>query len=551
MTQFPACCSRRARPFALFSSVAALAAGFAQAAPDPRALAADKAAVEQLVSAVSLDVMSEASLNACEDIGAPSASAMRDAWVAWRERHQIAPLRMVVTGMQETPKWDTLIDPMRQRVLGDPAPDQACAALARDWQGAGMDVTALYPLARPTAQALVTLKVVSPPTRPSMAHEAARGEFLLPSQVPALKARHGGWLAVSDEAARRRLGTVYVKGRVAREPSRPHRFFLQQSQGDRHAEQRIHLDVNAEPWVGREIVLSGVVTSLTGESLNLADAAVVTQTAGLLPSPLPQAPMARKEVLQQRIQTAPGGGLAQKDLVAVVVHGQANNVNGTRWEEDVRYLLRDGSFYNRTDVPPDQLDVEASRRLEPQRWGRWRSAGKRYEMQSQDDDARPEGGWKAEQHEPVRPWPKGERLDGRYSRSSFTGSSFFGGLSRTQSIHFTRDGRFERSYYGMSSTGTLQAITGTVIGGSTSGDGKGSSGVGGGTVGTGLGDVGAVSGFRKDDGASRRGRYELDGFTITLHYDDGRRERLLSFPVGEGQRGVYLRDGSYDRDKAQ
>ena len=125
-----------------------------------------------------------------------------------------------------------------------------------------------------------------------------------------------------------------------------------------------------------------------------------------------------------------------------------------------------------------------------------------------------------------------------------------GGTSATRGIRFTKDGRFERSFSAVSSTGSLQAITGTVIAGSSHGDGKGSSSTGSSTVGTGLGDVGVSSGTRtKDDGASRRGRYQLNGFAITLEYDDGHQERLLSFPVDSDNRSVYIGTGSYDRDK--
>ena len=124
---------------------------------------------------------------------------------------------------------------------------------------------------------------------------------------------------------------------------------------------------------GREIVLRGVVTSLSRLSMDLADAALVNDASGLTVSPLQQTPLARKEVLLQRVVSAPGQGLSAKALVAVVLHGEANYNYGTRWEEDVRFLLKDGTVYHRTEMPPDQLNVAASRQLEPRRWGRWRT----------------------------------------------------------------------------------------------------------------------------------------------------------------------------------
>lgn len=530
---------------------AALIASPAQAAPDAKSLVTDAAAMSQLVEAVSFDVMSEAAINACQEIGAPSVTPMRDAWVVWRGRYQIAPMRVVLTRMMQRRSgdapWDKLVEPMRQRVLSDP---QACATLAREWQGGGKDVDARYPQAGAVARAIVQANLVMPITPLPVAAEPARGQVLLPSQVIALTEQRGNWLVISEEAARRKLGLVYVKGRVARDMSRPENFHLVQEQGDRIGEQVIHLKFNAESWLGKEVVLRGVVTSLNRLSMDLADAALVNDASGLTPSPLAQTPLARKTVSLQRVSTAPGKGLGDKDLAAVVIHGEANNINGTRWEEDVRFLLRDGSVYRRTEMPPDQLDVAASRQLEPQRWGRWRSAGKGYAMQAQDDDGRPVGDWKPEGHEAVRPWSKDARLDGSFSRRSFTGSMITGGTSATHGIRFTKDGRFERSFSATSGTGSLQAITGTVVAGSSHGDGKGSSSTGSSTVGTGLGTVGVSSGTRtKDDGASRRGRYQLDGFAITLEYDDGHKERLLSFPVDGDSRSVYIGTGSYDRDK--
>lgn len=546
---------RAGRGWPAACAVVLLAGGLAEAAASP-GLAADPAAVSELISAVSLDVMSEASVEACGDMGVPAAAQLRDAWVAWRERHQLAPLRVVVMDVMRrrgssAPSWETLTDPLRQRVLTDPRPEATCAALAGDWQGAAMDATAMYPRARATALALVQAKAASRPELPAVMVGPARGQVLLPSQLPALAAGSGGgWRSLSAEVARREKGMVYVKGLVERWSRKPDRFRLIQAQGDRRAAQHIDLRFDAEPWVGREVVLRGVLTSLRDYAADLAEAELVNDATALTPSPLPQTPLARKEVLLQRVMTAPGRGLSDKELAAVVIFGQSNFNNGTRWEEDVRFLLRDGTVYHRTEMPPDQLDVPASRRLEPQRWGRWRAAGKGYEMQAQDDDGRPGSDWKPERHHAVKPWPKDTRLDGYFSRGSFSGSLVLGGTSSKRAIRFTRDGRFERSYSSLSSSGSMAAtLNNAVIAGSAHGDGKGSSSTGGGTVGGPSGTVGAYSASKQDDGASRRGRYQLSGFLLTLDHDDGHQERLLSFPVREDGKTVYVGDGSLSLDK--
>lgn len=53
--------------------------------------------MHQLVDAVGLDVMSEASARACEDAGPASFEPLRAAWAAGRERHQLARLGLALT----------------------------------------------------------------------------------------------------------------------------------------------------------------------------------------------------------------------------------------------------------------------------------------------------------------------------------------------------------------------------------------------------------------------------------------------------------------------
>lgn len=520
-------------------------AGVPVPAAPPPSLATDRAAIGELISAVSLDVMSEATLQACTDMGVASADRLREAWVAWRQRHQIAPLRQVVQGLRERgssklPPWSDLTGPLRERVLADPRVEATCSALLQDWQGPGMDPTTLYPRARAVAAALVQVKVVSAPALPAVAAGTVRGPVLRPSQVPALAAQQqGGWGTRSVEDARREQGLVLVKGRVARRGRDD--FQLIEAQGDRESAAYIRLEIDAEPWVGQDVVLRGVFTALRDYGATLADVQLVNDASGLVPSTLPAAPLARREVLLQRVMVAPGKGLKPADLAAVVLHGKANYNNGTSWDEDVRFLLRDGSCYRRSEMPPDQLDVAASRRLEPQQWCRWRQGAKGYEVQDQDDDGRPAGDWTPLPHRAMSPWAPGTAVDGYFSRSRFDGSLAFGGLSSTQGLRLTRDGRFERSQHALGTSGTVAgALNNTVIGSSSHADGRGSSSATTATV----GGVGAATRQQQDDGASRRGRYRFEGYAVVLDYDDGHQERLLSFPTGAGLRGLYVGSGS-------
>ena len=529
-----------------------LAGGVAAAAPAPTSLAGDPAALKQLVDAVSLDVMSEATLEACEDVGAPAFESMREAWTAWREKHELAPLRMIVMSLKRISRrqvsWDEITDPMRERVLNDPAPDAACAALARDWQASGLDVGTMFPLAKATAQAVVREQVVGAPSMPAIQAGRLQAPVLLPTQIEALAAQQqGGWQRLSAEAAERRLGWVVLKGHVKRWTRDPDRFSLVVDQAGRISHAQAHLEFDAEPWVGREIAVRGLVTSLDNYALTLEKVSLVADASGLTLSPLPQRALRRKAVLLQRVMRAPGAGLPEKDLAAVVIHGEGDYSNGSSWREDVRFLLKDGTFYDRTEMPPDQLDVSASRRLEPQAWGRWRSDGKGYAMQAQDMEGRPDGDWKSQKHHAVQPWPQNTRLEGYFSRSSFYGSAAFGGVSSTRAIKFTKDGRFERSAHSLGTSGGMAAMNGTVFSASSRADGRGSKSVAGGTVSGAGGTAGVSSSTSRDDGASRRGRYQLSGYVLTLDYDDGHQERLLSFPVHGDAKTVFVGSGSLVR----
>lgn len=265
-----------------------LASGAAGAGAAPASLAGDPAALKQLVDAVSLDIMSEATLEACEDIGAPAFESMRDAWAAWREQHQLAALRTIVMSLTQVSRrsisWGDITDPMRERVLNDPAPGAACAALARDWQASSLDIGAMFPLAKATAQAVVREQIAPAPTLPPVLAARVQAPVLLPTQIEALAAQHqGGWERLPDEAAERQLGWVVLKGRVKRWSRDPDRYSLVVDQGGRVSQAQAYLGFDAEPWVRREIVVRGLVTSLDRRSLTLAKAALVADASGLTP----------------------------------------------------------------------------------------------------------------------------------------------------------------------------------------------------------------------------------------------------------------------------
>ncbi len=243
--------------------------------------------------------------------------------------------------------------------------------------------------------------------------------------------------------------------------------------------------------------------------------------------------------------TAPGRGVAPGQIVSVLHKlEQEYTIGGLQLRETTYLLLSDGSAYEDLRCPPDQLDVLMSRKREPLNWGRWRRAGNKYELQFPEEDGRP-GAWAAPSlTSVVRPGAKGERLQGRYQ----SGSSFQipGGAGSVQfrGVSFTRDGRFETDFY-------------SITGGST---GYGADTITATAVADDEGSVSSVSGPNFGGGsttksnrakADRAGRYEIDGYTLLLTFDNGRVERLPFFFADDGKREIWFRDAVYSIPKKE
>ena len=338
-----------------------LLAGQAGAASAPP----DAAAIGQLVEAATLDAMTEASVRGCVEMGVPQGPALQTAFADWRSRHQLPLLRSVVLNLaarqHRDPPWKAMSEAMKQRVLDEPQPEKACETLQRDWTTPTMDASALYPAAVATARALIAEKLArAPEPLPVVPGPLGGGQVLSVAQLlqQVEQARASG----TGAQARRPLADVLVRGRIVRWLEERVSFTLEQDDGVFSAQRALVLRFDAEPLVGREVVLRGTVQDPRAYTVELSDAAWVSDPSGLQPSPLPAQALRRKPVPLARVTDKPGQGLQDKALAAVVLHGHADYSNGSQWREEVRFLLRDGSAYLRTEMPPDQLDVSRSRR---------------------------------------------------------------------------------------------------------------------------------------------------------------------------------------------
>lgn len=251
---------------------------------------------------------------------------------------------------------------------------------------------------------------------------------------------------------------------------------------------------------------------------------------------------ARAEASRYKWVTPPGRGI-RPDEIAALVYASDLVVTGmgSSLEEYPYLLMTDGRVLDGLPVPPDQLDVAASRSREPDRWGRWRAEGETYVFAwpvRPDEFRAPRG------HQSVaRPVPAETRLDGRFGACSSWSVGFAGGGASFWGIDFTRAGRFETWRNGIAS-----------MGGSTSGlDAP--------LVGVGWDDEGSATvisgpnvggGTRTSSGvtlADRSGTYAFDGYALELRYDNGQVRRLPTFFTGAGEDDLWFEGAVVRREQ--
>ena len=206
--------------------------------------------------------------------------------------------------------------------------------------------------------------------------------------------------------------------------------------------------------------------------------------------------------------TAPGKGVQKAQIQAVVQNYSwtTEDVN-----DEAYLLLKDGTIHNGLSVAPDQLDVAASRRNEPKAWGKWRKDGSGYQVSWAGQK------WEKLPGQTVIPGAAGLRLEGRYAtvRATMYTHQFWG-------VTFDKAGRFSKDQRGGATTGNLPIEGGlTPRVDSTWDDGGSGTMVSGG--------IGGASVAGRSANGDRQGSYSLNGYTLTLRYDNGAVVRLPFF----------------------
>jgi hypothetical protein len=277
------------------------------------------------------------------------------------------------------------------------------------------------------------------------------------------------------------------------------------------------------------------------------------QPAPAAPTQKELAEQTRREAraaIAQAVRTEPGRGLRTDQVEGVLVEWeQVYEITGLQYRESLYLLLKDGTAYRDPWVPPEDFDVAASRKLQPDRWLRWRRNGGSWEVRSGA-----KGGWRRLQANLGLPARRDERLARTFTHSSFANRGSLGGSASQQFMSFGADGRYEESSYHIQGTGAAQAGNGYTGGSSGGSSGKGSWGSSSGSQGPDAGGTGGTvttgATSTRDNGAHFRGSYSLDGWTAHFKADSGRSSRQLFFFSESAREGINV-GGTWYRAKTK
>lgn len=506
-----------------------------------------------MMSVVGLDLASADIVAWCDagNAGAP----VRAAWQAWRARQAVDSVtaRLDAAALQKTRAgMGPVTTSMRQKLAAMGQPAATCPQVTSMWNSEPFDARRKFPdayLALAVAPAVgATTGTTTRADAPGASARAGATVYSI-SQLHALTQSWWG-TPRSYERAKAMLqqaGPLYLRGTVVQ---RGTSFFIEDNDGTFTSRLAVSPRIDVSALVGQVVTVRGRLDELPLSVVFLRETQLVRDGSALVPSTLDGSTGRRRLPMPvARVSTAPGRGLAPAAIHGLLYNGYgATGGDGNYvFREEVRLLLADGWVYFRDDVAPSDLDVAASRRLEPQAWGRWRRAGTGYEIQRHDDFGNPDGDWRHQAGRIVAGWAPNERVAGGFTSAAFSGSIALGGTYSSDTYLLTKDGRWERLGYTRSSSAAMAAQGPQEFSASASSvtSGTGTQSVAGG----GQPGVYAQSQQRVDDGARNRGTYRLDGLTIELRSDAGEVTRTLCVPFGADRTSIYLFGRSFSIPK--
>ena len=230
--------------------------------------------------------------------------------------------------------------------------------------------------------------------------------------------------------------------------------------------------------------------------------------------------------------TKPGKGVPHAKIAAILLE---SNFNGQSSDESVYLLLKDGSVYADLPVAPDELDVLRSKQREPDKWGKWRKVGANYKVSWAGAPYQNLPGAK------VLPSPPQVKLSGRWGTGSSSGIIGMSSSYALWGVTFSKNGRFRKDSRGGSSSSMGFGDTATHV---NSGYDDEGSYVGA----SGQSFAMSSSQKKKNPNGAREGDYSLNGYVLTLRYDNGKIARLPFFFLDAARKGLWFEGASMSRD---
>lgn len=249
-------------------------------------------------------------------------------------------------------------------------------------------------------------------------------------------------------------------------------------------------------------------------------------------------PQSKQNQIKAAIRTAPGQGVDLSDVEVVWVHTSRDYVLGGM-DVDSYLLLEDGSVYMDLKIPPNELNVKASKALQPKQWSVWRKSWGNYQIKDKKTNH-----WKTLEGGPGGAIAAGSKIAGRYLNAG--GSQIMGAWKRN--ITFSKNGRFDMDSF------TLQGNDGLSGGGDTgplitvvsSSDKHGSK-----SASSTIGDnVGGGGSSKINNGSKNTGHYQISDYSITLIHDNGwkHNELFLYEDTKDTFSIIYVNDVYYHQD---
>lgn len=496
----------------------------------------------------SADVVSQTMAEYCSQNAPAKFPAVQQAFLAWQKKYDTVSIRQRLEQKLPAAKRRNFgltseqKSQLHQKLASRGSADQFCQALPAQWQGESMDLSRNFPLAYNQQAAKVPYTELyrpSPSGKESPVYSGqAVGTVYNLAQIETLAQPLMTSTATDDEKLNRMglTGQVYVTGKVINQNDK---YYLAYDDGTFRSSLLANLSFDLAAYEGKTITATGTVDRFPKYLLFLRDAKLVTDTYGLKPSTLSMNKgLARKEVTSNDVTVIAGNGLSEEDIEATFYYYE---YSGTVNKGKSMILLKDGTMYDRADIAPAILDVEKSKKAEPQHWHKWKKSGNSISYLGNDQAGNPTGKWINQEGEIWHGWDNNTRLNGTYIAKSFSGTAAFAGTYREQTITFGSDGRFEETNFSNTSSGSMAAMNGFSANSSSYSDTSGTSSSGGG----GTSSFYTVSKSHKDNGADKRGSYTFSGYNLELRYDSGQVRYFLSYPSSNRGKSIVIGQSTY------